>query len=172
MNLNDCMQLNVRYMGEREAGRYTHEWPSCALVPRRHMFDDLSVAIVTLWDGSHAYACSLLHWCQHAQRLADTLRSISTRPAELMLLLTSADTSDFAHGQINSDCPQLRIVTPPAALAYAVSAFAKVGCQHRRSCFTRTSHHSTTHMCTVLGCKPTEIGLRNPCVCARRARRW
>ena len=47
------------------------------------------VAIATLWDGVPDYACAVLHFCQHAQRLADVfVRGLGAQSADLLLMLT------------------------------------------------------------------------------------
>lgn len=48
------------------------------------------VAIATLWDGVPDYACAVLHFCQHAQRLADVFtKGLGVASADLLMMLTS-----------------------------------------------------------------------------------
>lgn len=48
------------------------------------------VAIATIWDGVPDYACAVLHYCQHAQRLADTfVTSVGATSADLLMMLTA-----------------------------------------------------------------------------------
>lgn len=47
------------------------------------------IAIATLWDGVPDYACAVLHYCQHAQRLADVFtRDLGAQRADLLMMLT------------------------------------------------------------------------------------
>ena len=47
------------------------------------------VAIATLWDGVPDYACAVLHFCQHAQRLADIFtQGLGVASADLLMMLT------------------------------------------------------------------------------------
>lgn len=59
------------------------------------------VAFATIWDGAADYACSLLHWCQHAQRLADLLqRNGVIGGADLQILVTD----DHKYGVGGTSC--------------------------------------------------------------------
>ena len=103
---------------------------------------DLRVAIVTLWDGGPAFACSIMHWCDHAQRLADVFAS-HLRARTDLLLIRSPDASQFEctraqeralrcsdpRSTVESDCPQMRVLEPDAALVAAVQRFGQIGCR-------------------------------------------
>ena len=55
------------------------------------IFEKMSrrLAIATVWDGVPDYACAVLHYCQHAQRLADTIVSgVGELSADLLMMLT------------------------------------------------------------------------------------
>lgn len=47
------------------------------------------VAIVTTWDGARDYACAVLPWCKHAQKLSDLLvQGVGVRSAQMLMLVT------------------------------------------------------------------------------------
>ena len=47
------------------------------------------VALATLWDGVPDYACAVMHYCQHAQRLADVfVKGLGADSADLLMMLT------------------------------------------------------------------------------------
>lgn len=47
------------------------------------------LAIATVWDGVPDYGCAVMHFCQHAQRLADTIvGGVSSSSADLLMMLT------------------------------------------------------------------------------------
>ena len=53
------------------------------------MLSGRKVAIATLWDGVPDYACAVMHYCQHAQRLADVFtHGLGATAADLLLMLT------------------------------------------------------------------------------------
>ena len=48
------------------------------------------IAIATLWDGVPDYACAVMHYCQHAQRLAHAIsQGVDASSADLLMMLTS-----------------------------------------------------------------------------------
>lgn len=85
----------------------------------------LRAAIVTLWDGDASFACAVMHWCDHAQRLADVFRAHLGIRTDLVTVLTTSRGDDV----VKSDCPQLQVVRPDAALLDAVKRFATIGCK-------------------------------------------
>lgn len=87
----------------------------------------LRAAIVTLWDGEPAFACALMHWCDHAQRLAWVFRQYLSVDTEMAAVLTTDRGDDV----VRSDCPQLQVIRPDAALLTAVHRFATIGCRGR-----------------------------------------
>ena len=105
-------------------------WPASALPMALAGF---RLAIVTMWDGSPTYACAVLHWCQHAQRLAESLGAVGAQ-----------NRSQIARQTIAEDCPNIHVVQPDAELVAAVDIFARIaGCNHAGSCLARlTSGHA------------------------------
>jgi hypothetical protein len=60
-----------------------------------------SIAIATLWDGVPDYACAVLHFCQHAHRMADAVkRGVGAQRADLLIMLTD----DHVYEQANRRC--------------------------------------------------------------------
>ena len=70
------------------------------------------LAIVTMWDGSPTYACAVLHWCQHAQRLAESLGAVGAQTDLFMIM--SNNRSQIARQTIAEDCPNIHVVQPDA----------------------------------------------------------
>ena len=63
------------------------------------------VAIATVWDGVPDYACAVMHFCQHAQRLADTIkRGVDADAADLLMMLT--DDHVYQRSQAKCRCRQ------------------------------------------------------------------
>ena len=87
----------------------------------------LRAAIVTLWDGEAAFACAVMHWCDHAERLAHVFRQYLGARTDIAAVLTTSRGDDV----LKSDCPQLQIIRPDAALVAAVKRFSTVGCKGR-----------------------------------------
>lgn len=91
--------------------------------------EHMDIAIVTMWDGSSGYSCAVMHWCEHAQNLADVLvHRAGARSAELLVVLTHAIRLRGAD-VLASDCPRARILQPRPDLVETLSAFRKVGCK-------------------------------------------
>lgn len=88
--------------------------------------DHMNVAIATMWNGANSYSCAVLHWCEHAQNMADVLVRAGARSAELLVVLTARQ-----HGTavLKTDCPQARTLQPRTDLLNAVDAFSKIGCK-------------------------------------------
>ena len=111
------------------------------------------LAIATLWDGVPDYACAVLHYCQHAQRLADTVTSgLGGMSADLLMMLTddhvyaksrqqchclrsgknfcpecpasASDTGFDPRSVLASDCPQMKVHALDPALRQAVNQYA------------------------------------------------
>ena len=56
------------------------------------------VAIATLWDGVPDYACAVLHYCQHAQRLADVfVHGLGVASTDLLMMLTDDHMYEEQH---------------------------------------------------------------------------
>ena len=87
----------------------------------------LRAAVVTLWDGEAAFACAVMHWCDHAQRLADVFRHHLSITTDLVTVLTTSRGDDV----VRSDCPQLQVIRPDSLLRNAVKRFATIGCRGR-----------------------------------------
>lgn len=87
----------------------------------------MRAAIVTLWDGEPAFACAVMHWCDHALRLGRLLEEYLGAHMELNIVLTSSKGDDV----IASDCPELKVLRPDAVLFAAVQRFATIGCRDR-----------------------------------------
>ena len=87
--------------------------------------DGLRVGIVTLWDGEPSFACAIMHWCDHALRLAQVFGQYLKATADLSIILTT----NKGDGVLASDCPRMTVLRPDAALKAAVSRFSKIGCK-------------------------------------------
>jgi hypothetical protein len=58
------------------------------------------IAIATLWDGVPDYACAVMHYCQHAQRLADVfVHKLGVRSTDLLMMLTDDHLYETDSGQ-------------------------------------------------------------------------
>ena len=104
-----------------------------------------------MWDGVPDYACAIMHYCQHAQRLADTIVSgVGSMSADLLMMLTSDHVYLHSSQQcrcsrgksfcpmcpagpaagfdpqrvIATDCPQMKIHQLDPALHDAVHQYA------------------------------------------------
>jgi len=64
------------------------------------------VAIATVWDGGHGYACAIPLWCQGASRLASVVGD-----AELLILSP----------KVSEDCPNARYLQPARTIQAAQS---------------------------------------------------
>ena len=61
-----------------------------AVTAHRAMLRSHSIAIATLWDGVPDYACAVMHFCQHAQRLSDVfVKQLGAKSADLLVMLTN-----------------------------------------------------------------------------------
>ena len=111
------------------------------------------VAIATLWDGVPDYACAVLHYCQHAQRLADAfVHGVGVAAADLVMILTDDHmyevqerrdcrckarhkkfcpecpglyaSPNFARDVISSDCPHMKLHAVDPKLREATLRYA------------------------------------------------
>ena len=111
------------------------------------------VAIATLWDGVPDYACAVLHYCQHAQRLADAfVHGVGVASADLVMILTDDHMYEvqkrrdcrckarhkkfcpecpglnsspaLARDVISSDCPQMKLHAVDPKLREATRRYA------------------------------------------------
>lgn len=111
------------------------------------------IAIATLWDGVPDYACAVLHYCQHAQKLADIfVHGLGAASADLLMMLTSdhmyeakrrncrckrlgkkfcpecpTETTsgglEFGRGIVTADCPQMKLHTLDPRLREATQRY-------------------------------------------------
>ena len=100
----------------------------------------IRAAIVTLWDGEAAFACAVMHWCDHAKRLTHVFRQYLGARTDIAAVLTTSKGDDV----LESDCPQLQIMRPDAALVAAVKRFSTIGCKGRWAGGLQELSHSLT----------------------------
>lgn len=101
----------------------------------------LRAAIVTLWDGEAAFACAVMHWCDHAERLAHVFRQYLGARTDIAAVLTTSRGDDV----LKSDCPKLQIIRPDGALVAAVKRFSTIGCKGRWAGGLQALSHSHSH---------------------------
>ena len=118
------------------------------------MWSSHKVAIATLWDGVPDYACAVLHYCQHAQRLADVFtHGLGAQSADLLMMLTNdhmyeakrkncrclrsgkrfcpecprdvhSGGLEYARNFVTADCPQMKLHTLDPRLREATRRYA------------------------------------------------
>lgn len=124
------------------------------LAPQTSTLASHKIAIATLWDGVPDYACAVMHYCQHAQRLADVfVNGLGAASADLLLMLTSdhmyeakkgncrckrlgkrfcpecplegsSGGLEFGRAIVKSDCPQMKLHTLDPRLREATRRYA------------------------------------------------
>ena len=97
-----------------------------------------SVALVTMYDASPAFACSVIHWCQHALRFANVLRKASTAQSlqlsvHLLVVVSCREKYvERAQRTLAQDCPEARMIRPEPELRAAAYRLKSLGtCQDR-----------------------------------------